>query len=119
MAGGTLKSSTIFIATEDRTDIFRCVQDVPPALRKKLVASTGGANSATILIADRRGKDEITRLVRSLPEGVEVCSRQSNGNAAARSSLRAQARAFLYTRWPEALASAAIGLLAWLLLSAR
>jgi hypothetical protein len=118
MVGGTLKSSTIFIATQDGTDVYRCVQDVPPALRKKLAASTGGVNSATILIADRRGKDEIARLVRSLPAGSETL-KESKLDAAIRPGLAAQALAFLYTSWPEAFVSAAIGLLAWLLLSVR
>lgn len=60
----TLKSSTIFISVGNRTEVYRSVDDVPPLLRKKLEESTNGLNSATILIADRRGREEIMRAVR-------------------------------------------------------
>ena len=36
-------------------------------LRTRLLKSTNGANSATILIADRRGRKEISRAMRKLP----------------------------------------------------
>jgi hypothetical protein len=43
------------------------VKDVPPRLRTRLLKSTNGGNSATILIADRRGRVEIARALRKLP----------------------------------------------------
>jgi hypothetical protein len=43
------------------------VEEVPTRLRTKLLKSTNGANSATILIADRRGRREIAKAMRSLP----------------------------------------------------
>ena len=55
----TVKTSTIFIAKGAKTRVYRSVQDVPPQLRKELEHSTNGFNSATILIADRRGREEI------------------------------------------------------------
>jgi hypothetical protein len=36
-------------------------------LRQTLLKSTKGLNSATILIADRRGRDQIARAIRNLP----------------------------------------------------
>jgi hypothetical protein len=45
----------------------RSLEDVPAALRTKLLESTNGLNSATILIADRKGKEELARAVRRLP----------------------------------------------------
>ena len=57
----TVKTSTIFIAKGEKTRVYRSVQDVPPHLRKELEDSTNGFNSATILIADRRGREEILR----------------------------------------------------------
>ena len=57
----TARSSTIFIATGAETRVYRSVEDVPPALRRKLVESTRGLNSATILIADKRGREELVR----------------------------------------------------------
>src|SRR5579872_4362978 len=66
----TVKTSTIFISVGDKTRVFRSVEDVPPQLRKKLEQSTNGINSATILIADRRGREEIVKAIRGLPSGV-------------------------------------------------
>jgi hypothetical protein len=57
----TARSSTIFIATGAKTHVYRSVEDVPPALRRRLVESTRGLNSATILIADKRGREELVR----------------------------------------------------------
>lgn len=70
MSRVTLKSSTIFISVGDQTSVYRSVDEVPPRLRKKLEQSTNGINSATILIADRRGRQEIARAIRGLPAGV-------------------------------------------------
>src|SRR5260370_10417975 len=70
MARRTVKRSTIFIPVGDQTRVFRSMADVPPRLRKKLEQSTNGINSATILIADRRGREEIVRAIRGLPSGV-------------------------------------------------
>jgi hypothetical protein len=64
MSRVTLKSSTIFISVGDKTRVYRSVEDVPAPLRKKLEQSTNGIHSATILIADRRGREEILRAIR-------------------------------------------------------
>jgi len=70
MARVTLKSSTIFISVGNKTEVYRSVADVPPPLRKKLEQSTNSINSATILIADRKGKEEIVRAIRGLPSNL-------------------------------------------------
>ncbi len=64
MSHVTLKSSTIFISVGDKTRVYRSVEEVPAPLRKRLEQSTNGIHSATILIADRRGKEEILRAIR-------------------------------------------------------
>jgi hypothetical protein len=62
-----MKSSTILIS-EGRTDaVYRSVGEVPHRLRKRLLKYTSGMNSATILIADRRGKEELAKAIRRLP----------------------------------------------------
>ncbi|HEY7302714.1 MAG TPA: hypothetical protein VH601_01265 [Bryobacteraceae bacterium] len=43
------------------TRVYRSVDDIPPRLRRRLVESTQGMNSATILIADKRGRAELVR----------------------------------------------------------
>jgi len=66
----TQKTSTIIISADNRIQVFRSVEEVPPRLRRKLVESTGGANSATLLIADQKGREEILRSLRGLPSDV-------------------------------------------------
>ena len=56
-----MKTSAVLIAAGGGRQVYRSVQEVPPSLRKMLQDSTSGANSATILIADRRGKEEIAK----------------------------------------------------------
>jgi hypothetical protein len=50
--------------------------------------STNGRNSATILIADRRGRQEIAKLVRKLPGAAQRRFRQPAGAAAEFAKLR-------------------------------
>ena len=119
MARVTVKSSTIFISVGDKTQVFRSVEDVPPRLRKKLEQSTNGINSATILIADRRGREEIVRAIRGLPSGVRSrfassLRKEHEGQTALPKTLRIVTR-----NWAEILLPGAIGLLAWLLFSLK
>jgi len=51
----------------EKTQVFRSPEDIPSALRKQLVASTRGMNSATILIADRGGRAEIKKILNGEP----------------------------------------------------
>jgi len=71
MAQLTARSSTIFIATGRETRVYRSVEDVPPELRQKLVSCTRGINSATILIADKHGREELVRTLQGRPSDVE------------------------------------------------
>jgi hypothetical protein len=71
MAQLTARSSTIFIATGRETRVYRSVEDVPPELRQKLVSCTRGINSATILIADKHGREELVRTLQGRPSEVE------------------------------------------------
>jgi len=66
-ASGTYQTSTVLISMAGSARVYRSVDDVPAALRTQLLKSTNGANSATILIADRRGRREIAKAMRNLP----------------------------------------------------
>jgi len=66
---GLLKTSTILISADDTNSVYHSVQEVPEPLRKKLLRSTNSLHSRTILIADRRGRQEIARVLRNLPGG--------------------------------------------------
>jgi len=119
MSRVTLKSSTIFISVGNKTEVFRSVEDVPPSLRKRLEQSTNGINSATILIADRKGKEEIVRAIRGLPSGL-----RSRLTTSLHKESRQQPRALdrwilLSQQWAETLLPAVLGLAVWLLYSAK
>ncbi|MBV9304344.1 MAG: hypothetical protein JOY62_15155 [Acidobacteriaceae bacterium] len=82
MTGLIARTSTIFIATDAGTRVYRSMAEVPAPLRQKLRASTKGMNSATILIADRRGREELIRALQGQPSEVwsllaKIRSRQS------------------------------------------
>jgi len=68
---GVLKSSTILISAGETAAVYRSVKEVPAPLRRKLLKSTNGLNSATILIADRRGREEIARAIQNLPSSLQ------------------------------------------------
>jgi hypothetical protein len=64
---GVLKTSTILISADDIDGVYRSMQDVPEPLRKRLLRTTNGVNSRTILIADRRGRQEIAKALKNCP----------------------------------------------------
>lgn len=66
-ASGIFQTATVLVGSSEADGVYRSVEDVPTPLRSKLIKCTNGANSATILIADRRGREEIARAMRSLP----------------------------------------------------
>ncbi len=69
---GLIKTSCVLIAADDVQAVYSSLLDVPAPLRKRLEASTTGKYSGTVVIADRRGKEEIekaSRLQRIPPSG--------------------------------------------------
>lgn len=60
---GVIKTSTVLIAEGRNCDVYRSVQEVPEPLRSKLIHTTAGGNSGTIVIADRAGKEQLTRVM--------------------------------------------------------
>ena len=66
-ASGLFQTSTVLISSGGSDLVYRSVEEVPARLRTKLLKSTNGANSATILIADRRGRKEVAKAMRNLP----------------------------------------------------
>jgi hypothetical protein len=113
----TVKTSTIFIAKGDRTKVYRSVNEVPPRLRKELEASTNGFNSATILIADRRGREEIVRVLNGLPSNLRtrlassLVERKPATQAVPR---RTAVVGFIVRNWVEILLPAAVGVVIWM-----
>jgi hypothetical protein len=68
---GMFQTSTVMISAGGSDQVYRSVDEVPVALRTRLLKSTNGANSATILIADRRGRKEIAKAMRNLPASAQ------------------------------------------------
>lgn len=66
-SSGLFQTSTVLISADGADLVYRSVDEVPAQLRTKLLKSTNGANSATILIADQRGRKEIAKAMRNLP----------------------------------------------------
>jgi hypothetical protein len=62
MSREIIRTSTIFIATRGHTRVYHNLGDVPPSLRQKLIRSTGGREAGTVVIADRRGAEELLRM---------------------------------------------------------
>jgi hypothetical protein len=121
MALLTARSATIFIATGDTTRIFRSVEEVPPALRQKLQESTRSLNAATILIADKRGREELVRALQGEPSEVKcrlaeaIRMRQSESIALQRR--RSAVRPL--RKWLEFLLPVVIGASLWLFIESR
>lgn len=67
-----LKTSTILISTSEAEGVYRSLEEVPASLRNRLLESTNGQNSATILIADRKGREEIARAANRGPGTEEL-----------------------------------------------
>jgi len=60
---GVIKTSAVVISVGKKCGFYRSVQEVPEPLRTQLIATTAGQNSGTILIADRAGKEQLTRVM--------------------------------------------------------
>ena len=122
MSRVTLKSSTIFISVGNKTEVYRSVAEVPPSLRKKLEQSTNGINSATILIADRKGKEEIVRAIRGLPSNLRSklsTSLREEAPQVERKAIPWARWAVLWQDWAEFLLPAAIGVAVWVLFTVK
>ena len=76
-ASGTFQVSSVLISTSGSDRVYRSVDEVPAGLRTRLLKSTNSPNSATILIADRRGRKEIARAVRKLQQKLHHQGRES------------------------------------------
>ena len=95
----TLKTSTIFIAKGDRTRVYHSVSEIPQDLRKELESSTNGFNSATILIADRRGREEVRRALKGMPSALRSRFAPSLEASAAAPSPELSPIAYEPSRW--------------------
>ena len=61
LTSGLVKTSSVLIDSADTRTVYRSVQEVPENLRRRLVESTQGINSATIVIADHGGREHMEK----------------------------------------------------------
>jgi hypothetical protein len=61
MSEFTWKTSTVFVAIGGQTKIYRTVDEMPFAVRQRLSEKVKSWNSATIMIADQRGREVLVR----------------------------------------------------------
>jgi hypothetical protein len=111
---GMLKTSTILISADNTEGVYRSVEDVPEPLRKKLLRSTNSLNSRTMLIADRRGRQEIARALKKLPGASQ---RRLSNALAGQTSKPASFPKIGVAQAIGILLAGAAGLAAWMFLS--
>jgi hypothetical protein len=121
MASLTARSATIFVANTEGTKVFRSVDEVPPELRRQLMETTRGENSATILIADKRGREELVRALQGRDSEIRCrlvdtlrAKQPENARPAGRFSTLKSPRA-----WLEFLLPVVIGASLWFLIDSH
>jgi hypothetical protein len=57
----TIKCRTVLVSSGDRLTAYRSVEEVPVEIRRRFLDRTGDLRTATILIADRKGREELLR----------------------------------------------------------
>jgi hypothetical protein len=65
MESGVMKTSAVLVASGGSRYVYGSIREVPEPLRTQVIQSTSGRYSSTILIADRRGKEEIEKAARA------------------------------------------------------
>lgn len=118
----TARSSTIFIAVGEQTRVYRSVDDVPAQLRRKLVESTHGMNSATILIADKRGRAELVRALQGNSSEVKCRLVEVLRSRKSEETQKVQPRWFelrSWRTWLDFLLPVALGISLWLLVESH
>ncbi len=101
----TFRTSTILIATDGKTRLYKSRSEMTPELRRDLQRTLNSSMAATILIADQRGRDEILKLLRGEPSAL----RGSQGTIKRRlrtepaPAVRAVLPGWLRSRWTRAL----------------
>lgn len=111
----------------DQTRVFRSPDEIPNGLRRRLISSTRGMNSATILIADRGGREEIRKVLNGEPSPLksrlrgDFLRRSLDATATAVPNPPAPLIKQNWTRrhWAELLLPCAVGILLWMIFNSN
>ena len=129
MSEFTWKTSTVFVAIGEQTKVYRTMDEMPFAVRQRLSEKVKSWNSATIMIADQRGRDVLVRAMcddgsdRGPRQASSVAARGLIAEAEAAASFRRKSArmygAALWTRGREVGALVAVAFGLWLVLFGR
>lgn len=113
----TVKTSTIVVSLGTTTNVYRSIEEIPEPMRRKLAQITAASNTATILIADKRGKEELVRAIQGLPSSVPLRVTQEARRKREHQDRIDKARSRRY--WLEIGLIAILAVLLWVLAVAR
>lgn len=88
-------------------------------MRRKLHSSTTGMNSATILIADKRGREELVRALHGQPSDVWSLLARTRAREIHEASKPSRRRLPSVRTWLEMFLPVAIGASLWLLIDSH
>jgi hypothetical protein len=109
-----LKKSTIYVAIDGTTKVYDSLDEIPLLVRRKLSKSAGNWTSATILIADERGREEIGRAILGQPSPVQFRFLDSIELAADKQTSVLRRIRFPHRGWLAALLFPATAIFIWL-----
>lgn len=112
-----LTKSTVFVSVGETTEVYPSIDDVPADVRRKLIDRPGEWESATIVIADRGGREEVVRALRGQHSAVAL--RILNGSEEPDQTFVSRSIDWVYRRrhWLAATTAAAAAITIWLVLS--
>lgn len=107
------KVSTIVVGAGGSVRTYRSLDEVPPAVQEQMDRALSGENSATLLIADERGRQEILKSLRG--QESELDSRLISALSTRRKEPEAPSRWRISTLgWIELGVASLLAVLAWL-----
>jgi hypothetical protein len=112
-----LTKSTVFVSMGGTTRVYPSIDEVPAEVRRKLIDTPGAWESATIVIADRQGREEVVRALRGQHSAVTL--RILNEGDASEKTAVSRTIEWVYRRrhWLALSTALAAAALIWLVLS--
>ena len=111
MESVTFRTSTIVVATQKRTKVYRSLEDVPRPVQKRLMEITSGPNARTLIIANRKGHERLLKALKGLGRSQQCPARPRSQQGKPISF--APARYY----WLETLLIGLLGVVCWSLFS--
>jgi hemin uptake protein HemP len=113
----TFKTSTIFVATSKRTRVFQSMDSVPPPLRKRMSENLSGPNTRTLIVADRRGREYLLKVLQRATSGSQMNTSEVDTGSADGARAKSWLTAKRY--WLEIALISLLGATGWALFSLK